>query len=252
MEYFREYHEKSKLTTSNCEEFAKIAAWVSYKGMDYININKYDFSEIISLEDVVNVESNRKLEDIILKRRSVRSFKTEQITITELTYILKYSLGLCGHSNNYPLYVYPSAGAINSIKNFVVLNNVKDVSPGLYVYIPETHSLGKINDSSGENLYCRITASNDIANQSAFSIHLLGRLEPKCIKYQERGYRFLLLECGHIAQNICLCAENLGLGCVVSGGYFDELDESLEQVILKDENVFMFYEVFLGYPQKNI
>jgi len=39
--------------------------------------------------------------------------------------------------------------------------------------------------------------------------------------YGERGYRYLLIEAGHIAQNFCLVSTGLGLGSVTIGGFVD-------------------------------
>jgi SagB-type dehydrogenase family enzyme len=40
-------------------------------------------------------------------------------------------------------------------------------------------------------------------------------------KYGQRGYRFALLEAGHVAQNVLLAATALGLASVPLGGFFD-------------------------------
>jgi nitroreductase len=37
-------------------------------------------------------------------------------------------------------------------------------------------------------------------------------------KYSERGYRFLLLEAGHLMQNLCLLSASLGLATLPLGG----------------------------------
>ena len=42
------------------------------------------------------------------------------------------------------------------------------------------------------------------------------------MKYGERGYRFMLLEAGHIAQNALLAANALGLGACPFGGFIDD------------------------------
>ncbi len=42
-------------------------------------------------------------------------------------------------------------------------------------------------------------------------------------KYGERGYRFALLESGHIAQNLLLLAGAAGLASLPAGGFFDDL-----------------------------
>jgi SagB-type dehydrogenase family enzyme len=40
-------------------------------------------------------------------------------------------------------------------------------------------------------------------------------------KYQERGLRFLLLEAGHLMQNLCLLATSCGHATVPLGGFFE-------------------------------
>jgi SagB-type dehydrogenase family enzyme len=40
-------------------------------------------------------------------------------------------------------------------------------------------------------------------------------------KYGPRGYRYMLLEAGHAAQNVCLRAVELGLSTLCIGGYID-------------------------------
>jgi SagB-type dehydrogenase family enzyme len=46
--------------------------------------------------------------------------------------------------------------------------------------------------------------------------------ERTCSKYGARGYRYVLLEAGHAAQNAGLWCEEHGLGIVEVGGFLDE------------------------------
>jgi SagB-type dehydrogenase family enzyme len=46
-------------------------------------------------------------------------------------------------------------------------------------------------------------------------------------KYGLRGYRFALLEAGHVGQNLVLAATGLGLGAVPLGGYYDRPTDEL-------------------------
>jgi nitroreductase len=41
-------------------------------------------------------------------------------------------------------------------------------------------------------------------------------------KYSERAIRFLLLEAGHLMQNICLLSLSLGLVTIPLGGFFEQ------------------------------
>ena len=42
------------------------------------------------------------------------------------------------------------------------------------------------------------------------------------MKYGDRGYRHVLAEAGHLAQNLYLISSALGLSCCAMGGYYDE------------------------------
>jgi SagB-type dehydrogenase family enzyme len=41
-------------------------------------------------------------------------------------------------------------------------------------------------------------------------------------KYQERTYRYALLEAGHLGQNLYLAATSMGLGACAVGAFFDD------------------------------
>jgi hypothetical protein len=52
----------------------------------------------------------------------------------------------------------------------------------------------------------------------AFLWIVAGEAQRVTAKYGERGYRFLLLEAGHLMQNLCLLSVSLGLATVPLGG----------------------------------
>jgi SagB-type dehydrogenase family enzyme len=65
-------------------------------------------------------------------------------------------------------------------------------------------------------------------------------------KYGPRGYRYILFEAGHVAQNACLLATERGLASLCVGGFIDarvnrllELDPRVEGTI---------YCVAIGHP----
>jgi SagB-type dehydrogenase family enzyme len=67
-------------------------------------------------------------------------------------------------------------------------------------------------------------------------------------KYGSRGYRYLLLEAGHLAQNMCLVATAEGLGTLTLGAFDDnslarfiDLDPIYEPAI---------YGLIIGYRRE--
>ena len=59
----------------------------------------------------------------------------------------------------------------------------------------------------------------------AYSVHTAVFVRSR-FKYGQRGYRFVLLEAGHVAQNVALTAAALALPMLPYGGFYDlRLDE---------------------------
>jgi SagB-type dehydrogenase family enzyme len=64
-------------------------------------------------------------------------------------------------------------------------------------------------------------------------------------KYGPRGYRYILLEAGHVVQNMCLLAAAEGLGSLCMGGF---LDSRLNAMLgLDGANEAVVYSVAIGH-----
>jgi SagB-type dehydrogenase family enzyme len=71
-------------------------------------------------------------------------------------------------------------------------------------------------------------------------------LERSLWKYTDRGYRYVLFEAGHVAQNVNLVAESLGLGSLNLGGFFDDRIAALLGIDTNEE--VPVYGTGLGIP----
>ena len=56
-------------------------------------------------------------------------------------------------------------------------------------------------------------------------------------KYQDRGYRFILMEAGELAQNISLLCAAIGLGSCMIGGFMDDELAALIEINPDEESV---------------
>ena len=65
------------------------------------------------------------------------------------------------------------------------------------------------------------------------------------VKYGPRGYRYILLEAGHVAQNLCLRSMELGLESLCMGGFLDSALNELMGLKPKQEGV--VYTVAAGF-----
>ena len=80
----------------------------------------------------------------------------------------------------------------------------------------------------------------DIALETSVLVFITAIFERSTFKYNDRGYRFVLLEAGHVAQNLNLAAHGLGFGYINLGGYYDrDIDEFLGLDGLNHSTVYM-------------
>lgn len=168
--------------------------------------------------------------DLIKRRKSQRDLTGTPITKRDLSLLLKYSCGNMGPLGGERFRrAQPSAGARFSIEVYpIVFRPSHDLRTGLYHYNVKDHGL--------DILWDREFNSDDISQLfihqwvggAAVAIIMTSVFWRNQNKYGERGYRYILLEAGHIGQNIYLVSEALGLKCCALGG---TRDENLEKLI---------------------
>ncbi len=177
---------------------------------------------------------------IIEKRHSTRDFSRTPVNKRTLSQVLLYSCGIidtspqrAGQSR-----AYASGGARFSIEVYpIVISGSKEIPAGLYHYNVKDHAL--------DVLWSRSFSNDDIASlfsyewiQNASVIFVLTSVFWRNqMKYGERGYRYVLLEAGHISQNVYLAAEAAGIGCCAMGGMQDEKIEKLLDIDGSTESV---------------
>jgi SagB-type dehydrogenase family enzyme len=171
-------------------------------------------------------KSTALLAQLLLKRRSCRNYQRREMPLAELAAILgeAYAItqlnrlpnGLSFFSRS-----VPSAGGLYPLEVYVLSQRVKEVADGIYHYnIPNHHleplRMGNCFSELGGYLVDQYYLVN--ANAIIIFSAVFGRT---LTKYGARGYRYILLEAGHAAQNLCLLAAEQGLGSLCIGGFFD-------------------------------
>lgn len=168
--------------------------------------------------------------ELAKKRQSRRKFERGYITKRDLSLLLKYSCGNTGAmEDGRQRRAQPSGGARFPIEVYpIVFRNGGDVPAGLYHYNVKDHALDvlwerEFSDSDIDGLF-----SYPWVKDAAMAFMMTAVFWRNQNKYGERGYRYILLEAGHIGQNVYLVSEALGLKCCALGG---TKDEELEKLI---------------------
>ncbi len=157
------------------------------------------------------------VEQAIHQRRSTRSFKDEAISLAQISQILYATQGISHKERG--LRTVPSAGAIYPMELYVLIGKPDGIAPGLYRYIPNTHSLELLQSGDlRRSIVGRVSRQGFVANAPA-SLILTVIYERITGRYGERGKMYAHMEVGHAGQNVHLQCEALGLGTVMVGAF---------------------------------
>lgn len=192
------------------------------------------------------------VEEAITMRRSLREYSGEPIALFDLAKLLFFSNGLTTAQRSddvdYFFRAAPSAGALYPVEIYPVVFNVTGLASGIYHYNVRDHALELLRSGDQREALHRCFLFHDLIF-TASAVFLSTAVFPRVkAKYGERGYRFSLLEAGHIAQNTCLMATVMSLGCVTLGGFLDDELNQLVGVDGVDEAV--VYATAIGVPTR--
>ncbi|MDR4493350.1 MAG: SagB family peptide dehydrogenase [Nitrospirales bacterium] len=124
--------------------------------------------------------------------------------------------------------VTPSGGALYPLEIFFFSSKVKNLIPGLYHYNPSKHHLRFLRKGNFASVIAQRTPFPNLVKKASLLIFITALFERSIFKYGDRGYRFVFLEAGHVAQNLNLVSNAMGLNSVNIGGFYDrEMDDFL-------------------------
>jgi SagB-type dehydrogenase family enzyme len=157
-------------------------------------------------------------------RESGRSLTEVALTLDDLATILHHAYGVRERQPEGPypraFRTVPSGGALFPMEIYVHASSVLGLPVGLFHYEPAGHVLRQLRCDSAES-FADALVQPEIARTAAVTLFLTAVFYRSTFKYGNRGYRFVLLEAGHVGQNVDLTAAALGLAAINIGGYFD-------------------------------
>ncbi len=189
--------------------------------------------------------------ELVRKRRSVRNFADQKLTMSELYTLCQYTYGITAEAKNdvdgmdgaWAYRCVPSPGALYSMELYLVILNA-EIPSGLYHYRPDINSLELIMEGHlYEKLNRLIVAEPLIELENAGCVFIAtSMLERLFVKYGERAYRLMLLEAGALSQNLTLTCDAIGWGSCWVGSYLDDqlnefmgidgLSETVQNVVI--------------------
>jgi len=178
-----------------------------------------NFTELPIFDDAIVKTSYL---DLLDDRRSERVFTDEAMTQEQLAFMLWSGGGIQstrgdGVSTFRPV---PSGGARHPFEYYIAIKNVKGLEPGFYHYVPTKHigekkvtieRLGPLFDDYDINMNGLVAGQKWVTKAPVV-------LFVSCIpyraewRYSDAAHRVMLIDLGHVGQNLMLSASALGLG----------------------------------------
>jgi len=177
------------------------------------------------------------LEWALVERRSVREFAGRPLDFEQIGQLAWAGQGITEKRRG--LRTAPSAGAIYPIELYFA------TPEGLFVYNPDGHTLKEVFKGDTRSRLAKAALKQKCVADAACDIIIAGSARKLAARYGNRAKRYMLLEAGHVAQNIHLQAVCLGLGSVPVAVF--ETRE-VGRICNLPANLEPLYIICVGYP----
>jgi len=184
-----------------------------------------------------NLTGSISLEDALAKRRSVRQFTGQKLNFAQIGQLAWAGQGITEPTAGFR--TAPSAGAIYPMSLYFATQD------GLYIYHPDGHRLEEISAKDVRGKLRIAALDQEAVGQAACDIIIAGSVKKLAAKYGNNAKRFMLIEAGHIAQNIQLQTVSMELGCLPVGAFNISQVNKICNLPFELETV---YIVCVGYP----
>jgi SagB-type dehydrogenase family enzyme len=191
------------------------------------------------------------LGEAIRGRLSCRTFLHADVRLDELATILHAAYGVIGRTElgrtEFIERPVPSGGGLYPLEVYLLVRAVDGLEPGIHHYVPLHHGVELVREGALPQRLVKYLFLGQPYAASAGAVLLISAVPMRSLwKYGDRGYRYLLLEAGHVAENVNLAAVALELGTCNLGGFFDDEVAALLRMDIEEEIV--LYAVAIGRP----
>ncbi len=146
----------------------------------------------------------------------------------------------------------PSAGGLFPAELYLAVRDWPGIAPGLYGYDPQRHRLVLLDEGSSVVEALGLAAYGNAAVEAAPVVAVVTAVfERSRWRYQERAYRRVLLDSGHLIGNAGLLAQALGLRVHATAAFCDARVETALRLDPDSEGVLALLALNLpGQPER--
>ena len=157
------------------------------------------------------LSGSMSLEQSLAWRRSVRRFTNQPLTLEQIGQLAWAGQGITDFQSGFR--TSPSAGSVYPLQLFIATER------GMFVYHPQQHVMEEVLGWDVRPHLGAAAMRQEAVAKGACDIIIAGSTNRLREKYGNNAGKFMLLEAGHVAQNIQLQAVSWGLGAVAVGGF---------------------------------
>ena len=175
--------------------------------------NSYPGASVVPLPAAS--ESSRPLEEVLRAGARTSEFIAEPLSIAELATLLYHTNGITDSAPESRSAIRrraaPSAGALYSGEVYVIAERVHGLDAGLYYYAVTEHQLVRLKEGPRLVEMGRAMEHSGVVENAAAAVVLTNVFGRYSRRYANRGYRYALIDSGHIGENLRLAAGSIGL-----------------------------------------
>lgn len=184
---------------------------------------------------------------IINQRQSHRIYSQETMNLLQLSYLLWCTQGVKEiRGRAYAtLRTVPSGGARHPFETYLAIQNVEGLKNGYYHYLPMEHQLELIQEKEDIKEFISASVNGQGWAMKANVVFYYSFVPYRAEwRYGIYAHRIVLVDAGHVTENLYLSSQSIGLGGCAIGAVNGTL---CDQVFgLDGENEYIFYAHTIG------
>lgn len=190
---------------------------------------------------------------LLVKRRSRREYSTDRpLKLDDLSLLLWATQGLTAQYGGTFFRTAPSAGALYPVETYLSVRAVDGLEEGIYHFRPGKYDLELIRRGSFSARLAEAALQQSMVLHAQVTFIWSSIIARGKWKYNQRAYRYVYMDAGHIAQNLYLAGEALGLGICAIGAFYDDHINEIMGFDGEDETVIYMATVGLRPPDHPI
>jgi SagB-type dehydrogenase family enzyme len=160
--------------------------------------------------------ASRPFAEVVRGFAPAAGFRDGELPLATLARLLHQTNGVTGalrvEGGSVPLRAAPSAGALYAGEVYLAAERIAGLAPGLYHFAVVDRALVRLREGPVLAEVARALEEPERVRGAAFAVLLTNVFARYTARYGNRGYRYALVDSGHIAENLRLASAAEGLG----------------------------------------